>query len=98
VAALDRRREQTILRVVGPLVARLNAGCTVERVSEIVREWAGPLAKWVRVDTAKAAKLPRRRALYIDLANPAVFAELRARIPELQSALKTAGIEEIRLR
>ena len=87
-----------VLGIMGRLEGKLKRGQTPDNVEPIVAAWAGPLAKWVKVETAKRTAGSKSTTLILNVASSVVAFELRRRIPALQSQLAATGIKEVRLR
>ena len=87
-----------VLGIMGRLESQLKRGQTPDNVEPIVAAWAGPLAKWVKVETAKRTAGSKTSTLILNVANSVVAFELRSRIPALQAQLAATGIKEVRLR
>jgi hypothetical protein len=96
----DKERETILLKLVGALERDQRHGRTDDNITAIVKEWAGPLAKYVVVGGLSKPDRSRMKSaptLRLQSTHSAVIMELRGRLPALKAALKPTGIEEVRL-
>jgi hypothetical protein len=96
----DLERETILLKLVGALERDQRHGRTDDNITAIVKEWAGPLAKYVVVGGLSKPDRSRMKSaptLRLQSTHSAVIMELRGRLPALKAALKPTGIEEVRL-
>jgi len=84
--------EHLVVKIIAPLERAQAAGRTEDNLAPIVAQWAGPLAKWLKIE-----RLSKTRTLRLSAANPALIHALRPRLPELLAALKPTGITEVKL-
>ena len=90
--------ERAVLNIMRPLERNQKRGCSPDTIAPVVAAWAGPLAKWVKVEGLRPRSHSGQMQLVLSAKHPIAIMELKPRLAGLLADLKSAGIREVSFR